>query len=252
MTSHYPNLHIKKGDSTIGVFEIKPQESDYKYIIGRETDDAIIGNQANGVRLDQNHIRLCDKEKIISREHCTLTRRIEGWFVIDHSRNGTILVRNSHQIKIHELEGRKCLITDGDCIFVEDWELIFCDPETTINKKLFLPPSYPWVFNVSQQSLYKIEKEKRKKVAISPQATKMLEYMALQNINNDNKPVTCVYKVLIEAIWGENIRGVTSKQIHPIVQKIREVFDEHGSDDPKQLLETKLGEGYRLNIYCED
>jgi DNA-binding winged helix-turn-helix (wHTH) protein len=250
MNSYHPTLQIKKGESFCKVIEIKPYKSEYKYFVGRQGDEHITKDSTEPIKFEQNHIRLLDKDKVISREHCTLTRELDGWFIIDHSRNGTTLVRSSAQIKVHELKERKCLITDGDHILVEDWELIFCDPDTTVNKKLFLPPSYPWVFNLSQESLFYLKKGKRIKVPLAPQQTKALAYMALRNINNCCKPVVCTYQDLIEAIWGENSFGITPKQIHPIMQKIRQAF-EKGEDEPKQLLETKNGEGYLLNIHCE-
>ncbi|AIE74958.1 MULTISPECIES: FHA domain-containing protein [unclassified Synechocystis] len=256
MTSYYPTLQIKRGEYFCKVIEIKPYESKYEYFVGRQSDDYTAKNSTDLVRVERNRIILLNKEKVISRKHLTLTREIDGWFVIDHSRNGTILVRSSAQIKIDELKDRKCLVTDGDHIIIEDWELIFCDPDTTVNKKIFLPPSYPWVFSLSQQSLFHIKKGKRIKVALAPQPTKALACMALRNINNCGRPVVCTYQDLIEAIWGENSFGITPERIHPIMQKIRQVFEDQQKfecepDDPKQLLETKNGEGYLLNIHCE-
>ncbi|MEB3311504.1 MAG: hypothetical protein VKJ02_14855, partial [Snowella sp.] len=124
----------------------------------------------------------------------------------------------------------------------------------------------PWVFNVGEKTLYRVDAGKRTERHLPPQLTTILNYMANQNIKYGKEKV-CKSKELREA--RDSYNGLCSEeQLHNIVKKIRDVLsevDENNAEDEDLLLEadeknkkarqkwfkTEQGEGYTLKIICE-
>ena len=152
------------------------------------------------------------------------------------------------------------MLLHNDEILIQDYRLRFEDPAKT--RPLVSPQPIgecPWVFNVGETKLYRVDTGTRTERHLPPQLTTLLSYMANQNINNRPEKV-CKYKELEGACF------CTREQLYNIVKKIRSILseadkhsredtlldaDESNKKDTQKWFETKAGEGYILKIACE-
>ena len=204
--------------------------------------------------VDGCDIQLSNDTGYMSKLHCTLKKEVVGWVISDTSTNGTIVIGESHKTELQNLQ--KFHLSDQDIIIIENWHLTFSEPAKTKRKHpIPLKCLSPWVFNVSEETLYKVENGNRTRVKISPQIKKILHYMASQNIAQNNRPQVCQYKDLIKIILeGDKISFLLGmKRLHVLAQKIRKILElsENGHKGEKWL-ESSTSEGYILKIDCED
>ena len=189
-------------------------------------------------------------------EHCLLERETGRWYLIDKSTNGTVLKRGDQSQQVQDLPDRKVVLNRGDIICIHGWTLTFDDPNGTGEvgergaKSLVRSP---FVYKVTQAALYYQGDGTRTPIEPRPQVNKMLRYMAQRNLENGGEPVICNYEELIHAVWsGEDAQERTNGDINGIAREIRKLFDEKpSSEDGKQFLETRKGEGYLLRIATE-
>lgn len=225
----------------------------YKLTFGRYSD--------NDVSLPENENDRC---YISRRKHCVLERGIgEEWFLTDTSTNGTSLKPEGEQSEITLLKKQKVAIGNGDEILIHGYVLTFYDPNRTnrlptkstspqkSSQPSFTtqPPDKTFIYNLSQTNLYKIAGQKRERVHLNPNASKMFNFMAKKNFDNNNQPILCTYEDLIKEVWGEKSFDCSEGDVQDLAKMIRDAFKKH--DGSKTLLETKKKQGYILHIICE-
>jgi hypothetical protein len=203
--------------------------------------------------VDGCDIQLSNDTGYISKLHCILKKEVVGWVIYDTSTNGTTVIKEGHKTELQN--SQKFHISDQDVIIIENWYLTFSEPTKTKKKHpILLKCLCPWVFNVSEETLYKIENGNRTRVKISPQIRKILHYMASQNIAHNNRPQVCRYKDLIKIIWEEDTipYPLGMERLRVVTQKIRKILElsENGHKGEKWL-ESSTNEGYILKIDCE-
>lgn len=250
MSDYSPRLVISKGNGdNEWVFELTKTMPGEQYVIGR-----YIGKP--DIPLGDGE----DDELCISKIHCLLVKKRLGWHIKDCSVNGTYLVRNNGKTKL--IPENDYFLLHNDEFLIQDYCLRFEDPAKT---RPLLPPQplkqCPWVFNVGEKTLYRVDAGKRTERHLPPQLTTILNYMANQNIKYGKEKV-CNSKELREA--RDVYNGLCSEeQLHNIVKKIRDILselDENNAEDEDILSEadeknkkarqkwfkTEQGQGYIL------
>jgi hypothetical protein len=238
MSDYSPRLVISKGNGdNEWVFELTKTMPGEQYVIGR-----YIGKP--DIPLGDGE----DDELCISKIHCLLVKKRLGWHIKDCSVNGTYLVRNNGKTKL--IPENDYFLLHNDEFLIQDYCLRFEDPAKT---RPLLPPQplkqCPWVFNVGEKTLYRVEAGKRTERHLPPQLTTILNYMAEKKLKY-GKEAFCTHQQLMEVAGG-----VCSKDhLYNIVTKIRNILseaDENNKKDMQKWLKTKTSEGYILNIICE-
>ncbi|QUS60567.1 hypothetical protein IQE94_12825 [Synechocystis sp. PCC 7339] len=247
MYSYYPELKIKDPQGNVSYFKLNKRYPETRYSIGRYGDT---------VDRDGNDIVLPDNEKkLITRwDHCILSRESGGWVIKDNSTWGTSIIRNGYEIDLKAVKDGKEYLLHEDVIKIQDWQLQFLDLDPDKTKK----PVHnmivgPWVFSVSELSLYEMVNGQRIKVNLAPQEERLLCFMAKRNLENNKQPTVCLYEELIEAMLGyKDVEIEKHKpQIHNLIKNIRKRMKKIGEEDKGQWLRTESKIGYSLRIYCE-
>lgn len=233
---------------------------------GRKRIDLTKTRYTFGRLPDNNDIGLPEEDGIITRiEHCTLERDLGCWILTDKSTNGTQIERGNMRREMQKLPDRKAPLSSDDVIHIHNWQITFHDPNQTNPLKTqprLLPkisaPVCPFVYAISQATLYRREVNQRTRLEVRPQVNKMLSYMAQKNVSNQGKPVLCTYGELYEPIWGNHgdSIGRAPGEINGLAREIRKVFTQsdtlaQNSITPEDLLRTVTGQGYILEIDCE-
>lgn len=212
-------------------------------------------------RLPDNDISLTeDPDSLITRiKHCTLERVAGQWTLTDNSTNGT---RVQWDGEIQDITHQTVALTSGILILIHGWEITFNDPDGTnkVRKAASTaeitpqstPGVTPFIYKVSQATLYLQSGQQRTPISPRPKVNLMLRYMAQQNLDKGESMV-CGYGDLIACIWeGSEIHNHTAQDINSLARDIRKLFEQHGSKtDATNGLITVRGFGYRLNIPCE-
>jgi DNA-binding winged helix-turn-helix (wHTH) protein len=210
-------------------------------------------------RLESNDICLPDPDQNISRQHCLIEFQQNTWIIRDKgSANGTFIQRaeldQEIDVRCHEFvplkENDKILILahftpEDRPIF---WIMVFHDPGVTQPKKGFQAP-YTLEYSLSEQQLKRLNRYETEIINLTKQQSQLLHYMAQRNHENQQKPVLCTYRELIEAIWGDNF-GHNSNEINRLIWGIRAKI-ESDSGEP-QFLQSIRGQGYRLHIKIKE
>ena len=178
MNSYSTKIFIRKNDDS---------EDNAKIV---ELNTKLPGEEYTIGWVDGCDIQLSNDTGYMSKCHCVLKKEVFGWTVRDTSTNGIKLLQEN---QIIEVQRSTELLHNQNILLIEDWHLTFRDPAKT-NVKIRI--KCPWLFNVSEGVLYKIENRNRVIAKISPQIKKILHYMASQNIANNNVPTVCQYKDL--------------------------------------------------------
>ncbi|MBE9175510.1 hypothetical protein IQ225_09735 [Synechocystis salina LEGE 06155] len=247
MYPYYPELKITDPQGNVSYFKLNKRYPETRYSIGRYGDT---------VDRDGNDIVLPDNEKkLITRwDHCILSRESGGWVIKDNSTWGTSIIRNGYEIDLKAVKDGKEYLLHEDVIKIQDWQLQFLDLDPDKTKKPVQNMIVgPWVFSVSELSLYEMVNGQRIKVNLAPSEEKMLTFMAEKNLQNNNKPILCNYDELATAIQGfEDAHSDDPKNIvHNVAKKIRKKMKTVTDDDRNKCLKNEHGVGYCLRIYCE-
>jgi DNA-binding winged helix-turn-helix (wHTH) protein len=244
--SDYPFLDVRAPDG-------KEYTIDFKDIFEQSPEQT----RLTMGRSDVNDIVLPDPHKKVSRQQCILEREGDRWWLIDEgSANGTFLSQGgsgSESDLIDVRAAERMLLQDGDAILMLGkltatsqpvfWKLTFRDPNVTERVDKFQPAELEYDF--SEQKLFKVTRQRRQEVKLSPQELILINYMAQRNRDNDNQPSVCGYEELIKTIWPENF-GHDRYDINRLVWSVREKI-ERDSGEP-QFLKTVRGQGYLLNV----
>ena len=87
---------------------------------------------------------------------------------------------------------------------------------------------------------------------LSPNAHKLVRYMAGRGLAEGGVPVTCTHEELIAAVWGDGRAapyGFTAEHLRDLVSELRKRLEpDRPRGAPSRLLETVPGSGYRLVI----
>jgi DNA-binding winged helix-turn-helix (wHTH) protein len=241
----YPFLDVREpenNDYTICLkkfFEQNPEQT--SITIGRGHDNDII---------------LLDPYKKVSRQHCSIERDGDRWWLSDQgSANGTFLRQegcSGSEVDVRSVG--TILLHDGDVILIlgkltaaqepKFWQLTFHDPNLTDQVEGFQPPA-KLEYDFNGQKLLQVNRQLRSEIKLSPQEHNLIHYMAQCNRENDNQPAVCGHQDLIKAIWEEPFNHTPNEVTH-LVWSLREKI-ERDSGEP-QFLKTVWGQGYLLNI----
>jgi hypothetical protein len=210
-------------------------------------------------RCGKNDIVLPDPYKKVSRRHCVIEREGDRWWLVDEdSANGTFLRQEGgSEVDVRAVDVRsvdKILLQDGDVILILGkltaskqpvfWQLMFHDPNVTDRVEDF--QALPEIeYDLSQQRLFKVTRQRQSEIKLSPQERKLIHYMAQRNQNNNGQPTVCGYEELIKAIWQEPYERISDDITH-LVWRIRAEI-ERDSGEPR-FLKTVRKQGYLLNI----
>lgn len=206
-------------------------------------------------RSHDNDIVLPDPHKTVSRRHCVIEPEAERWWLIDEgSANGTFVRQGGGGTEVDVRSVETLLLHDGDVILIlgkltatEEpvfWQLRFHDPNVTQRVEGFQPMAEV-EYSLSQQKLFKVTRQQRMEVKLSPQEHNLVHYMAQRCFENNCQPLVCGYEELIQAIWEEAF-GHVPNEINRLVWSIREKI-ERDSGEPR-FLKTMRGQGYLLNV----
>jgi DNA-binding winged helix-turn-helix (wHTH) protein len=240
----YPFFDIREPDGNEysfcfgSIFRDKPEQS--RITIGRSTDNDIV---------------LPDPHKKVSRHHSAIEREGDRWWLIDEgSANGTFVRQGGGGTEVDVRSVETLLLHDGDVILILGkltdteqpvfWHLKFYDPNVTERVEGFQPVA-EMEYVLDQRMLFKVTRQQRIEVKLSPQEQNLVHYMAQRNWDNKNQPGVCGYEDLIEAIWEEAF-GHVPNEVNRLVWSIREKI-ERDSGEP-QFLKTVRGQGYLFNI----
>ena len=207
-------------------------------------------------RQSHNQIVLCDPQKNISREHCSLQYNRGIWWIMDRgSSNGTFLRRGVNQAQIDVRNEELIPLKHEDEILILGelneldkplfWSLKFIDPEAT-NQVVIFQANNVLEYSFSQQKLFRITPRDRSEILLPDRELTLIDYMARKNHENGDRPVICRYEELITAVWQSEAFGVDKLDIHHLVWRIRHKIEDD-SGEPK-FLKTVRGTGYRLEI----
>jgi FHA domain len=208
-----------------------------------------------------------DPHRLISRLHCVIEYSDGAWSLTDNgSDNGTMLRRNG---LLSRVLGSTALC-HGDSVFIlgdftDDggpryWKLKFDDPFRTEPAPggLIAPAtdsaphlSYDWV----QMRIWRVDGNERTEVTgLTPQAHKLVRYMAELSRLNNGSPVACTHTELIHKMWGSPDewppgRVYDETNLRSIVNAARKRIE----IDPANpcLLQTERNIGYRLIVRTE-
>ncbi|MBW4618409.1 MAG: winged helix-turn-helix domain-containing protein [Cyanosarcina radialis HA8281-LM2] len=199
---------------------------------------------------------MSDPEKKVSRRHSTIEYASgRCWLVDGGSANGTFLRQGGNskaEIDMRSLETMP--LADGDVILILGkllpgdrpvfWELKFRDPGETQRIEGFQPLA-EMEYNLDRKQLFRITRQHREEIKLSPQERDLIDYMVQKNLANNYQAIVCQYEELIKAIWGETF-GRTNNEINRLVWAVRDKI-ELDSGEPK-FLKTVRGEGYLLEV----
>lgn len=205
-----------------------------------------------------------DPYRLVSRVHCIVEHTEGTWSVTDNaSDNGTILRRGGELTRIIGTVG----LRHGDTILIVGditpdgqphyWKLTFDDPFRTEAATFShpVPPADPepyLTYDYLQMRVWRVAGASRQEiVGLSPQAHRLIRYMAdLSRINNGS-PVACTHTELIHTLWGPPEEWPASRiydetNLRNIVTAVRKRIE----PDPANpvLLQTERNIGYRLLI----
>jgi DNA-binding response OmpR family regulator len=146
------------------------------------------------------------------------------------------------------------LLHDGDVILIlgkltaaEEpvfWQLRFRDPNVTEHVEGFQPVAEV-EYALDRRMLFKVMRQRRTEVKLSPQERNLVHYMAQRCFENNSQPLVCGYEELIQAIWEEAF-GHMPNEVNRLVWSLREKI-ERDSGEPR-FLKTVRGQGYLLDI----
>ncbi|MBA8922828.1 hypothetical protein BC739_000025 [Kutzneria viridogrisea] len=205
-----------------------------------------------------------DEQRLVSRVHCVLDHRDGCWTLTDNaSANGTLLRRNGEVTRVlgsAELRHGDSVLILGD--ISEDgkpgyWKLKFDDPFRTQVAPTDMPQptaeaaphlTYDWI----QFKVFRVTGAERVEVTgLSPQAHKLIRYMAELSRLNNGSAVACPHNELIQMMWGRPEewppgRAYDETNLRNIVNAARKRIE----PDPANpvLLQTERNIGYRLII----
>jgi DNA-binding winged helix-turn-helix (wHTH) protein len=253
------------GDSKLTVEAI---HSSYPFLDIREPDgneyclrfEDILAEQPGRLRItmgrsSSNDIVLPDPHKKVSRSHCSIKREGDRWLLVDEgSANGTFLRQGQGGAEIDVRAVDTVLLHDGDVILILGkltvseqpifWQLTFRDPNVTEHVEGFQPVAEV-EYSLSQQKLFKVTRQWKTEVKLSPQERNLVHYMAQRCFDNQCQPTVCGYEELIQAIWDEAF-GHVPNEVNRLVWSLREKI-ERDSGEPR-FLKTARGQGYLLDI----
>ena len=244
LNSSYPFLEIRE-----------PDGKEYKLCFGD-----ILGHNAEQTRITigrgvENDIVVSDPYKKVSRRHSVIEREGDRWWLIDEgSANGTFLRQGGGGAEVDVRSVETMLLHDGDVILIlgkltaqEEpvfWQLRFRDPNVTEHVVGFGPVAEV-EYVLAQRMLFKVTRQRRVEVKLSPQERNLIHYMAQRSWDNNNQPCVCGYEELIGAIWEEAF-GHVPNEVNRLVWSLREKI-ERDSGEPR-FLRTVRGQGYVLDI----
>jgi DNA-binding winged helix-turn-helix (wHTH) protein len=240
---NYPFLTVQEPDGKEyslcfgDILASKPEQS--RITIGRGLDNDIV---------------LPDPHKKVSRHHSVIEREGDRWWLIDEgSANGTFLRQGGSGAEVDVRSVETMLLQDGDVILILGkltaaeqpvfWQLKFCDPNVTERVEGFQPVA-EIEYVLEQRMLFKVTRQQRVEVQLSPQERNLIHYMAQRSWDN-NQTCVCGYEELIAAIW-EEVFGHVPNEVNRLVWSVREKI-ERDSGEPK-FLKTVRGQGYVLDI----
>ncbi|NJM78331.1 MAG: FHA domain-containing protein [Acaryochloridaceae cyanobacterium RU_4_10] len=244
MVTNYPYLDVKEPDGT-------EYRLEFRDILAQKGESAavLIG------RSNENDIVLPDPHRTVSRSHCVMEREGERWWLRDEgSANGTFVrqQRGGAELDVRSVE--MALLQDGDVILILGelteseqplfWQLTFRDPNVTQRVEGFQPMAEV-EYSLSQRMLFKVTRQQRTEVKLSPQERNLVHYMAQRNLENGNQSAVCGYEELIAAIWEEPF-GHVANEVNRLVWSIRAKI-ERDSGEPFYL-RTVRGQGYVLDV----
>jgi DNA-binding winged helix-turn-helix (wHTH) protein len=206
-------------------------------------------------RSAENDLVLPDPHRKVSRHHSVIEREGNCWWLIDEgSANGTFLRQGGCSTEVDVRSVEKVLLQDGDVILILGkltaaeqpvfWQLRFRDPNVTERVEGFQPIAEV-EYVLGQRMLFKVTRQQRVEVRLSPQERNLIHYMAQRSWDNNSQPCVCGYEELIGAIWEESF-GHVPNEVNRLVWSVREKI-ERDSGEPK-FLKTVRGQGYLLNV----
>jgi DNA-binding winged helix-turn-helix (wHTH) protein len=244
LNSSYPFLDVQEPDG-------KKYSLWFGDILGGKPDQhrITIGRGA------ENDIVLPDPHKKVSRRHSVIEREGDRWWVTDEgSANGTFLRQIQGRTELDVRAVDTVLLQDGDVMLILGkltaseqpvfWQLTFRDPNVTEHVEGFQAVA-DVEYSLVQQKLFKVTRQKRAEVKLSPQERNLVHYMAQRCFENNLQPTVCGYEELIQAIWEEAF-GHVPNEVNRLVWSLREKI-ERDSGEP-QFLKTVRGQGYLLDI----
>jgi DNA-binding winged helix-turn-helix (wHTH) protein len=244
LNSSYPFLDVQEPDG-------KKYSLWFGDILGGKLDQLriTIGRGA------ENDIVLPDPHKKVSRRHSVIEREGDRWWLIDEgSANGTFVRQGGGGAEVDVRSVETVLLHDGDVILILGkltaaeqpmfWQLRFRDPNVTEHVVGFQAVAEV-EYALAQRMLFKVTRQRRVEVDLSPQERSLIHYMAQRNWDNNNQPCVCGYEELIEVIWGEAF-GHEPNEVQRLVWGIKKKI-ERDSGEPR-FLKTVRGQGYVLDI----
>jgi len=251
--SRVTSLRITAPDGTRTVHEL----TEPRTRIGR----AAVGNEPE-LSLDP------DPQRLVSRVHCVVEQVEGSWTVTDNaSHNGTLLRRAGETVRVLGTSE----LRHGDTILVlghitedgqaEYWRLTFDDPFRTVSGLSHLVPPAPrpdpyLVYDWVQMRVIRVEGEERTQVdGLSPQAHRLIRYLADLSRKNNGSPVACSHAELVQMLWGRPEewppgRTYDESNLRNVVNNARKRIERDPSK-PRLLL-TERNIGYRLVVRTED
>jgi DNA-binding response OmpR family regulator len=207
-----------------------------------------------------------DPHRLVSRVHCIVEHADGVWTVTDNaSDNGTTLRRGGKLTRILGTAG----LRHGDTVLIlgditptgepRYWKLTFDDPFRTEAAPIAPPPTqesddsaphltYDWL----QMKVFRVEGGTRSEITgLSPQAHRLIRYLADMSRINNGSPVACTHTELIHMLWGRPEEWPPSRvydetNLRNVVTAVRKRIER----DPANpvLLQTERNIGYRLLI----
>lgn len=209
-----------------------------------------------------------DPQRLVSRVHCVVEFGDGSWTITDNaSHNGTMLRRGEETVRVLGTSD----LGHGDTILIlggitddgqpQYWKLVFDDPFRTVSGLSHLVPAAPrpepyLVYDWIQMRVVRVEGEQRTEIdGLSPQAHRLIRYLADLSRKNNGSPVACSHAELVHMLWGrreEWPRGRTydESNLRNVINNARKRIER----DPAhpQLLLTERNIGYRLVVRAED
>lgn len=244
MHGNYPLLEVR--DPEGGEYKLKFEE-----ILKHKDDQSciVIG------RSTENDVVLPDPHRNVSRRHCLIEREGDRWWLIDEgSANGTFVRQGGAGSEIDVRSVETMLLQDGDVILILGkltaseqpvfWQLRFRDPNVTQQVAGFQSAD-EFEYCLGQRQLFKIIRQQRVEVKLSPQERNLIHYMAQRCFENQGQPMVCGYEELIQVIWQEPF-GHTPNEVNRLSFSLRAKI-ERDSGEPR-FLKTVRGQGYLLDV----
>ncbi|BFM38433.1 FHA domain-containing protein [Synechocystis sp. LKSZ1] len=248
MSDYSAKLIISRTDNeNEWTFELSKTMPGDQYVIGRYIADVKPDIGLPDIALEDYHT-----DPFISRTHCFLKKDRLGWNIQDTSSNGTYLVRNNERFRLSP-ENDYLLLHD-DMVVIQGYCLRFEDPAKT--RPISPSPvveKCPWVFNVREETLYRVDAGRRTEEHLSSRLTIILKYMADKNIKYGRGQV-CTYKELSQVLEKDYPASCNIDQLHVIAQRIRDILsnaEQNPKKDRQKWFTSKATIGYILKIDCE-